>query len=64
MSRSTVSRWPMMRSRSATSALHMYAPMFVVEVWSLRVPSALSVSAGSPLSRSVIATNDAHVVSA
>ena len=63
-SRSTVSRWPMIPSRSATSALHMYAPMFVVDVCTLRVPSALSESAGSPLRASVIATNDAHVPSA
>ena len=63
-SRSTVSRWPMIPSRSATSALHMYAPMFVVEVWTLVLPSALSASAGSPLRASVIATNDAHVVCA
>ena len=54
----------MIRSRSATSALHMYAPMFVVEVWTLVLPSALSASAGSPLCASVIATNDAHVSSA
>ena len=51
-------------SRRATTALHMYAPMFVVEVWTLVVPSALSTSAGSPLFASVIATNDAQVVSA
>ena len=38
--------------------------MFVVEVWTLAVPSALSVSAGRPLCASVIATNDAHVASA
>ena len=38
--------------------------MFVVEVWTLRVPSALSASAGSPLCSSVIATNDAQVSSA
>ena len=63
-SRSTVSRWPMIRSRSATSALHMYAPMFVVEVWTLVLPSALSASAGRPLCASVMATNDAHVSSA
>jgi hypothetical protein len=63
-SRSTVSPWPMMPSRSATSALHMYAPMFVVEVCTLRVPSNFSVSAGSPLCASVIAANDAHVPSA
>ena len=63
-SRATVSRWPMIPSRSATSALHMYAPMFVVEVWTLVLPSEFSASAGSPLCASVIATNDAHVVCA
>ena len=35
--------------------------MFVVEVWTLRVPSKRSVSAGSPLSSSVMAANDCHV---
>ena len=39
----------------------MYAPMFVVEVWTLVVPAALSASAGSPLCGSVIATNEAQV---
>lgn len=38
--------------------------MFVVEVCTLRAPSALSVSAGSPLCSSVIATKDAQVPSA
>ena len=42
----------------------MYAPMFVVEVWTLRVPSAFSVSAGRPLCSSVMATNDAQVPAA
>ena len=51
-------------SRSATTALHMYAPMFVVEVCTLRVPSALRMSDGSPDRSSVIATNDAHVFAA
>ena len=51
----------MIPSRSATSALHMYAPMLVVEVCTLRVPSASRRSAGSPERSSVIATNEAHV---
>jgi hypothetical protein len=38
-SRATVSAWLMNPSRSATSALHMYAPMLVVEVWTLVAPS-------------------------
>ena len=42
----------------------MYAPMFVVEVCTLRVPLALRLSAGSPLCSSVIAANDAHLPSA
>ena len=49
------------RAGAATTALHMYAPMFVVDVCTLRVPSYLSESAGSPVRSSVIATNDAHV---
>ena len=60
-SRATSSLSSMKPSRCATTALHMYAPMFVVEVWTLVVPSALSTSAGSPLFASVIATKDAHV---
>ena len=51
----------MMPRRSAATALHMYAPMFVVDVCTLVVPSALRMSAGSPERSSVIATNDAHV---
>src|SRR4051812_20855100 len=39
----------------------MYAPMLVVEVWTLRDPSALRLSAGRPDCSSVIATNEAHV---
>src|SRR4051795_12747442 len=35
--------------------------MFVVEVWTLVVPSAFSTSAGSPELVSVIATNELHV---
>jgi hypothetical protein len=35
--------------------------MFVVDVCTLRVPSASRLSAGSPDCLSVIATNDAHV---
>jgi hypothetical protein len=60
--RETSSSWPMIPSRSAATALHMYAPMFVVEVCTERDPSSPSTSAGSPLSSSVIATNEAHVV--
>ena len=54
----------MIPRRSATTVLHMYAPMFVVDVWTLRVPSAARLSAGSPDDGSVIATNDAQVCSA
>jgi hypothetical protein len=35
--------------------------MFVVEVWTLVVPSASRLSAGNPESGSVMAANDAHV---
>jgi hypothetical protein len=45
-------------SRRAETALHMYAPMFVVEVWTLLLPSLLRMSAWSPDDGSVIATND------
>lgn len=38
--------------------------MFVVDVWTLVVPSAFSLSAGIPLATSVIAANDAQVSSA
>ena len=51
----------MIPSRSATMALHMYAPMFVVDVSALVVPSEFSLSAGSPVVGLVMATNDAHV---
>src|SRR4051794_35308066 len=51
-------------SRRATTALHMYAPMFVVEVCRLVVPSLSRLSAGSPEDASVIASNDAQVRSA
>src|SRR3954468_12753332 len=48
-------------SRRAATALHMYAPMLVVEVLTSRVPSAFSASVGRPVRSSVIATNDAQV---
>jgi hypothetical protein len=35
--------------------------MFVVEVWTLRLPSLPRMSAGRPEERSVIATKDAQV---
>ena len=35
--------------------------MFVVEVWTLVVPSLFRTSAGSPDDRSVMATNEAQV---
>src|SRR3954469_2558623 len=35
--------------------------MFVVDVWTLVVPSLFRMSAGRPERRSVIATNEAHV---
>ena len=35
--------------------------MLVVDVWTLRVPSALRLSAGSPVCASVIATNEDQV---
>ena len=47
-----------------TTALHMYAPMFVVEVWTLVLPSAVEDVGRQPGRSSVIATNDAHVSSA
>ena len=59
--RSTTSAWPTIPSRSAATALHMYAPMLVVDVCTDRLPSASRMSAGRPLRSSVIATNDAHV---
>src|ERR1700742_3972159 len=51
----------MIPSRWAATALHMYAPMFVVDVCTLVVPSALRMSAGNPDAGSVIAAIDAHV---
>ena len=63
-SRATVSGWRMTPSRSAATALQRYAPMFVGEVGVLRVPSAFTKSAGSPVRSSVIATNEAHVPAA
>ena len=48
-------------SSSAATALHMYAPMFVVEVCTLVVPSALRMSAGRPERSSVMATKDSQV---
>src|SRR4051794_3754275 len=62
--RATASACPMVPSRSTTTVLHRYAPMFVVEVWTLGVPSAWRLSAGRPLSGSVIATSDAQVSAA
>ena len=35
--------------------------MFVVDVWTLRVPSAVILSVGSPERSSVMATNEAQV---
>src|ERR1700755_3088908 len=61
-SRATSSRWEMIPSRCAATALHMYAPMLVVDVCTLVVPSALRMSAGNPEAGSVIAAIDAHVV--
>src|SRR3954447_17013259 len=60
-SRVTSSWLSMNPSRRAATALHMYAPMLVVDVWTLVVPSALSTSAGSPESVSTIAVNESHV---
>ena len=59
--RAASSRREMMPSRSAATALHMYAPMLVVDVCTSRSPPAWSWSVGSPLCSSVIATNDCHV---
>src|SRR4051794_2872284 len=64
VSRATSSPCPMMPSRRAATALHMYAPMLVVDVCTLVLPSALRMSAGSPESGSVMAAIDAHVRSA
>ena len=60
-SRATASRWPMIPSRSAATALHRPAPMLVGEVGVLRTPCLSTKSAGSPVCSSVIATIDAHV---
>src|SRR4051794_37538560 len=46
--RDTSSRRPMKPIFCATTALHMYAPMFVVDVCTDVVPSAFSASPGSP----------------
>jgi len=54
----------MIRSRSAATALHMYAPMLVVDVCTLRVPSRPKMSGGRPLCSSVIAANERQVPSA
>jgi hypothetical protein len=62
--RLTSSRWPMIPSCSAATALHMYAPMFVVDVCTLVVPSVLSASGGRPVRSSVIAANERQVPSA
>ena len=59
--RATAAAWVMIPSRSATTVLQRYAPMLVVEVWTLRAPSERRLSAGRPVSSSVIATNPAHV---
>src|SRR3954469_1509539 len=64
VSRACSSRWPMMPRRCAATALHRYAPMFVVEVCTLGVPSASRLSAGRPEPGSVIAASDAHVCTA
>jgi hypothetical protein len=63
-SRATVSRRSTIPSSRATSVLHMYAPMFVVEVWTLRLPSAARLSAGNPDCGSVIASNERQVSAA
>ena len=62
--RSRSSRLPMIPSRSAATALHRYAPMFVVDVCTSRRPSANSWSVGRPDAGSVIAAIDAHVPAA
>jgi hypothetical protein len=63
-SRATASRRSTMPSSRATSVLHMYAPMLVVEVWTLRVPSAARMSAGSPDRGSVMASKERQVSAA
>jgi hypothetical protein len=62
--RDTSSRVPMMPRSRATTALHRYAPMFVVEVCTLRVPSSPRLSAGNPVRASVMAASDAQVSAA
>ena len=64
VSRLTTSAWSTMPSFSAAMALHMYAPMLVVDVCTSVWPSSKSWSVGSPLSVSTIAVNDAQVCSA
>jgi hypothetical protein len=59
--RATSSRREMKPSRCAETALHMQAPMLVVDVWTLVLPSLFRMSAGRPDERSVIATNDLRV---
>ncbi len=53
-----------MPSFSAATALHMYAPMLVVDVCTLVVPSRLRMSGGRPDRSSVIVANDRHVACA
>ena len=48
-------------SFSATTVLHMYPPMLVVEVSTLWTPADDNLSAGSPVAVFVIATSEAHV---
>ena len=60
-SRMTSSFSEMMPRRWAATALHMYAPIFVVDVCTLRLPWLVRTSAGRPERPSVIATKDAHV---
>ena len=63
-SRDTSSERRMMPSRSAVTALHMYAPMLVVDVWTERLPSLSRMSLGRPDCSSVIAANERQVSSA
>jgi hypothetical protein len=51
----------MMRNRAAATALHMYAPMLVVEVCTSVVPSACNWSVGNPLPVSTIAVKERQV---
>src|SRR5947209_8073229 len=55
------SRREMIPSRSAATALHMYAPMSVGDVCTLVLPSPFRTSAGRPDGVSTIAASDAHV---